>query len=161
MSDLENQLVIDVKDGGKIHIDLMPDLAPKHVERIKELTRSGFYDGRPFHRVIEGFMAQTGCPRGDGTGGSELPNLEAEFSDYPFDRGVLGMARAQHPNSANSQFFIMFDEGHLLNGQYTVFGKVTAGMEHVDAIKKGSRAANGSIDGAPDTMIKVSVAADA
>ena len=161
MGELENQLIIDVKDDGQIIIDLMPDLAPNHVARIKELTRSGFYDGRPFHRVIEGFMAQTGCPRGDGTGGSDLPNLAAEFSDYPFDRGVLGMARAQHPDSANSQFFIMFDEGHFLNGQYTVFGKVTSGMDHVDAIKKGSRANNGSIDGVPDTMIKVSLASDA
>ena len=160
MATPEDQLVIEVKDGGKIHVDLMPQVAPNHVARIKELTREGFYDGRPFHRVIDGFMAQTGCPRGDGTGGSDKPNLAAEFNAEPFDRGVLGMARAQHPDSANSQFFIMFDEGHFLNGQYTVFGKVTQGMEHVDAIKKGSQAANGAIDGEPDKMISVKVAAD-
>jgi len=160
MADRENQLVIEVKDNGKITIDLMPDVAPNHVARLKELAREGFYDGRPFHRVIDGFMAQTGCPHGTGTGGSSKPNLKAEFNDVPFDRGVLGMARAQDPNSANSQFFIMFDAGHFLNGQYTAFGKVSSGMEHVDAIKKGSSAANGEISGEPDTMIKVSVAAD-
>ena len=121
--DPENTLNIQLKDGTVV-IELLSDVAPLHVARIKELTRDGFYNGIKFHRVIDGFMAQTGDPRGDGTGGSSLPDLPAEFSNVPFERGTLGMARAQNPNSANSQFFIMFAEGSFLNGQYTVFGQV-------------------------------------
>ncbi|WP_416899392.1 MAG: peptidylprolyl isomerase [Minwuia sp.] len=153
-ADLENTLYIDTEDG-RITIELLPDVAPKHVERIKELAREGFYDGIIFHRVIDGFMAQTGDPTGTGRGGSKKPDLPAEFSNVPFDRGVVGMARSQNPNSANSQFFIMFDEGHFLNGQYTVWGKVTEGMEHVDSIPKGEPPRN------PGKMVKVQVAADA
>ena len=135
--DPENTLNIQLKDGTVV-IELLPDVAPLHVARIKELTRDGFYNGIKFHRVIDGFMAQTGDPRGDGTGGSSLPDLPAEFSNVPFERGTLGMARAQNPNSANSQFFIMFAEGSFLNGQYTVFGQVRSGMEFVDNITKGA-----------------------
>jgi peptidylprolyl isomerase len=156
--DLENTLVIELKDGPVI-IRLRPDLAPKHVERIKQLTRQGFYNGIVFHRVIEGFMAQTGDPQGTGMGGSPLPNLPAEFSREPFVRGTLGMARAQSPNSANSQFFIMFAEGSFLNNQYTVFGNVVSGMENVDKIKRGNPAANGTVT-QPDRMVRVRVAAD-
>mgnify|MGYP001801002225 CR=1 FL=1 len=155
----ENTLLIDLKDG-RVEIELLPDVAPKHVERIKTLAKEGFYDGIVFHRVIEGFMAQTGDPTGTGRGGSELPDLPAEFSNIPFDKGVLGMARAQDPNSANSQFFIMFKEGYFLNNQYTVFGRVTKGMEFVDSIKKGDQAANGTVND-PDKMIKVQLASDA
>lgn len=122
---------------GTVEIALRPDLAPKHVAQITKLAKSGFYDGIVFHRVIEGFMAQTGDPTGTGAGGSNEPDLPAEFSAEPFDRGVVGMARTQDPNSANSQFFIMFQEGHFLNNQYTVFGKVTKGMEAVDALTRG------------------------
>ena len=157
--DPENTLNIELKDGTVV-IELLPDVAPMHVARIKELTRQGFYDGIKFHRVIDGFMAQTGDPRGDGTGGSSLPDLAAEFSSVPFERGTLGMARAQNPNSANSQFFIMFAEGSFLNGQYTVFGQVRSGMEFVDNIKKGAGQNGTSFSGEPDTMISVKVAAD-
>jgi len=157
IKDPENTLIIELT-SGKVIIEMRPDLAPQHVERIKTLARDGFYDGVVFHRVIEGFMAQTGDPTGTGTGGSELPDLPAEFSDAPFDRGVTGMARTQDPNSANSQFFIMFDDGHFLNGQYTVWGKVIDGMEHVDNIKRG-RGQSGMVTD-PDSMISVSVAAD-
>lgn len=153
--DAKNTLMLKLKSGD-VTIELLPDVAPNHVERIRKLANDGFYDGLKFHRVIEGFMAQTGDPRGDGTGGSELPDLKAEFSKVPFERGTLGMARAQNPNSANSQFFIMFDEGSFLNGQYTVFGQVKDGMEHVDAIKKG-RGQNGSVSD-PDTIIKMRTA---
>ncbi|MCA0404995.1 MAG: peptidylprolyl isomerase [Proteobacteria bacterium] len=156
--DPQNTLEIDLKDG-KVLIALRPDLAPKHVERIKTLAKRGFYDGLPFHRVIDGFMAQTGDPRGNGTGGSELPDLPAEFSAEPFARGTLGMARTQNPNSANSQFFIMFKEAPHLNGQYTVWGKVISGMSAVDKIKKGEAAANGSVAN-PDKMLKVRLLAD-
>ena len=137
---------------GDVVIELLPDVAPQHVARIKTLAEEGAYDGVVFHRVIEGFMAQTGDVehgkaggnmRRAGTGGSQYPDLPAEFSSVPFERGTVGMARSQNPNSANSQFFIMFEEGSFLNGQYTVFGQVVSGMEHVDAIKKGSRSANG------------------
>jgi peptidylprolyl isomerase len=141
---------------GVITIELLPDVAPKHVARMKELTKAGFYNGLKFHRVIEGFMAQTGDPRGDGTGGSDLPDLEAEFSQVPFQRGTLGMARAADPDSANSQFFIMFEEGSFLNGQYTVFGKVTKGFEALDKIKKGDPNDNGSVKN-PDIIVKMSV----
>lgn len=155
----ENTLYLDLKDG-RVTIRMRPDLAPKHVARIKELVREGFYDGLSFHRVIDGFMAQTGDPKGNGIGGSGV-NIEAEFSDAPFVRGTVGMARAQHPDSADSQFFIMFDDGRFLDGQYTVWGEVTDGMDFVDNIKKGSRAANGQIDGEPDSIVKMQIAADA
>jgi peptidylprolyl isomerase len=149
-------LKMQLKDGI-VEMELRPDVAPKHVERITTLANEGFYDGIVFHRVIEGFMAQTGDPTGTGAGSSKLPDLKAEFTAEPFDRGVLGMARSQSPNSANSQFFIMLDEGYFLNNKYTVFGKVTKGMEYVDAIKKGNRDLNGKVDN-PDKMIKVRTA---
>lgn len=157
-ADLENTLYIDLKDG-RVVIQMLPDVAPKHVERIKTLARKGFYNGVVFHRVIDGFMAQTGDPTGTGAGGSNLPNLEAEFSDISHERGIVSMARSNNPNSANSQFFIMFEEVSSLNGLYTVWGKVVSGIEFVDAIKKGDSAANGAVK-TPDSMIKVSVAAD-
>jgi len=122
---------------GKVEIELLADVAPKHVKRVKELTKEGFYDGIVFHRVLEGFMAQGGDPSGTGTGGSSKPDLPAEFSNIPFDRGIVGAARTQDPNSANSQFFIMFNEGHFLNNQYTVFGRVISGMDAVDALERG------------------------
>jgi cyclophilin family peptidyl-prolyl cis-trans isomerase len=136
-ADPENTLVMMLKDDCKVTIALRPDLAPKHVEQVKMLTRQGFYDGSVFHRVIDGFMAQTGDPTGTGMGGSELPDIPAEFSSEPFVRGTVGMARSQEPNSANSQFFIMFADGSFLNGEYTVFGQVTEGMECVDEIARG------------------------
>ena len=151
--DLENQLYLDLKDG-RVVIDLRPDLAPQHVERIKELTRQGFYDGIVFHRVIPGFMAQTGDPTGTGTGGSG-ENLRSEFSKSPFVRGTVGMARSQNPHSGDSQFFICFGDAQFLNGQYTVWGVVTSGMEFVDNIAVGEPPAN------PDTIVKMQVAADA
>ena len=156
-SDLENTLYLELKDG-RVVIALRPDLAPNHVARIKELAREGFYDGLKFHRVIEGFMAQTGCPEGSGMGGSGQ-NLDAEFNDEPHVRGTCSMARAQHPDSADSQFFICFDEAGFLDGQYTVWGQVTEGMDHVDEIKKGSRSGNGSVRD-PDTIVSMKVAAD-
>jgi peptidylprolyl isomerase len=122
---------------GDVHIALRPDVAPNHAERIKELTREGFYDGIIFHRVIDGFMAQTGDPTGTGMGGSDRPDVAAEFSDVPFNRGTVGMARSSDPDSANSQFFIMFAEGSFLDGQYTVVGEVVEGMDCVDQINKG------------------------
>ena len=151
--------------NGTITIDLLEDVAPQHVERITGLAASGAYDGIVFHRVIDGFMAQTGDVQfgklgGDmrmaGRGGSDMPDVPAEFSDVPFDRGVVGMARAQDPNSANSQFFIMFDQGYFLNGQYTVVGKVTSGLDVLDSIKKGD-GPNGAVIGQPDVMQKVTV----
>ena len=151
--------------NGTITIDLLEDVAPQHVERITGLAASGAYDGIVFHRVIDGFMAQTGDVQfgklgGDmrmaGRGGSDMPDVPAEFSDVPFDRGVVGMARAQDPNSANSQFFIMFDQGYFLNGQYTVVGKVTLGLDVLDSIKKGD-GPNGAVIGQPDVMQKVTV----
>jgi len=148
-------LLLELKDGT-VDIELLPQLAPKHVERITTLANQGFYNGVVFHRVIEGFMAQTGDPTGTGMGGSDLPDLQAEFSDEPFVRGVLGMARSQDPNSANSQFFICLDDAQFLNGQYTVFGRVVSGMEHVDAIKKGNTAANGQVKD-PDHIISAKV----
>ncbi|MFT7391639.1 MAG: peptidylprolyl isomerase [Paracoccaceae bacterium] len=151
--DPENTLIIELNDGSVV-INLLPEVAPDHVARIKQLARAGFYDGIVFHRVIPGFMAQTGCPLGRGTGGSEEPNVKAEFSKLPFDRGTVGAARSQSPNSANSQFFIMFDAGHFLNGQYTVWGQVASGMEFVDKIKKGEPPVD------PDRMISVKIAAD-
>lgn len=153
-ADPENTLFLDLKDG-RVTIKLLSDIAPNHVERIKTLTRDGFYDGLKWHRVIDGFMAQTGDPTGTGTSGSDLPDLNAEFNDYNFGRGTIGMARTNDPNSANSQWFICFDDCSFLNGQYTVWGQVTDGMEHVDAITRGEPPAN------PDTIVKMVVAADA
>lgn len=135
MSDKENTLILELKDGA-VKIALRPDLAPKHVERIKQLVSQGFYDGLKFHRVIEGFMAQTGCPDGNGMGGSGK-NIPAEFTDEPYVRGTCGMARSSNPNSGDSQFFIAFTELPFLNGDYTVWGQVTEGMEFVDQIAKG------------------------
>ena len=152
--DKENTLYIDLKDG-RVVIEMRPDLAPKHVARIKELAREGFYDGIVFHRVIPGFMAQTGDPTGTGRGGSDKPDLPAEFSDEPFVRGTVGMARTSDPNSANSQFFIKYVETPHLNGQYTIWGQVIEGMEHIDAIAPGEPPAN------PDRIVKMQVAADA
>ena len=153
--DPQNAILIDTK-YGRIVIKLRPDLAPKHVERIKTLARDKFYDNVPFHRVIGGFMAQTGDGQnGDGTGGSKYPNLRAEFTQTPFTRGVVGMARTQDPNSANSQFFIMFGDGSYLNGQYTVVGQVVSGMDVVDKLKKGAGQSGAVTD--PDRMLKVQV----
>ena len=163
IADPENTILIELKNGT-VTIELLPDIAPKHAERMKELARAGAYDGVVFHRVIEGFMAQTGDVahgkdggdlRRAGTGGSDLPDLPAEFSKLPHDRGTLGAARSSNPNSANSQFFINFSDNHFLNGQYTVYGRVTSGMEHVDKIARGEPPAD------PDKMISMKVAADA
>jgi peptidylprolyl isomerase len=156
-ADLENTLYLELK-GGRVTIALKPDLAPKHVARIKELARLHFYDGLKFHRVIEGFMAQTGCPKGTGTGGSGQ-HLKAEFNDAPHLRGTCSMARAQNPDSADSQFFICFDDARFLDRQYTVWGEVTDGMEHVDGIKRGDQRDNGSVSD-PDKIITLRVAAD-
>ena len=161
MSDLdpENTLHLDLK-SGRVVIQLFPDVAPMHVAQIKALVRRGFYDGTVFHRVIEGFMAQGGDPTGTGTGGSDLDNIRAEFSDKAkFTRGTCGMARSQSPHSANSQFFIMFEAAPHLNGQYTVWGQVVEGMELVDQIKRGS-GGSGNVSN-PDKFEKLSVAADA
>ena len=165
IKDPENTIIVELKDGT-VTIELLADVAPAHCERIKELARLGAYDNVVFHRVIDGFMAQTGdVANGNadnnfnirlaGTGGSELPDLPAEFSRIPHDRGTLGAARSQNPDSANSQFFINFSDNHFLNGQYTVYGRVIAGMEHVDQIARGEPPMN------PDRMISVRVAADA
>ncbi|MGV6812487.1 MAG: peptidylprolyl isomerase [Brevirhabdus sp.] len=165
IKDPENTILLELKDGT-VTIELLPDVAPKHCERMKELARSGAYDNVAFHRVIEGFMAQTGDVangnmennfniRMAGTGGSDMPDLPAEFSKLPHDRGTLGAARSANPNSANSQFFINFNDNHFLNGQYTVYGRVIDGMEHVDAIVRGEPPAS------PDRMVSVKVAADA
>ena len=164
IKDPENTIIMTLKDG-EVVIELMPDIAPEHSNRMKELAREKRYDGVVFHRVIEGFMAQTGdVEHGNtnenfsihraGTGGSDKPDLPAEFSKLPHDRGTLGAARSQNPNSANSQFFINFKDNHFLNGQYTVYGRVVSGMEHVDAITRGEPPAN------PDTTVTVRVAAD-
>ena len=165
IEDPENTILIELKDGT-VTVALMPDVAPAHCQRMKELARAGAYDNVAFHRVIDGFMAQTGDvrhanmesgynPGRAGTGGSDLPDLKAEFSRIPHDRGTLGAARSANPDSANSQFFISFSDNHFLNGQYTVYGRVIDGMEHVDAITRGEPPAN------PDRMISVKVAADA
>ncbi len=143
--------------GGTVTIQMRPDLAPKHVAQIVELTNQGFYDGLVFHRVIDGFMAQTGDPTGTGMGSSDLPDVEAEFTDTPFVRGVVGMARSQSPDSANSQFFIVYDDAGFLNGQYTVIGEVIEGMGYVDEIKKGGQGNNGQVDN-PDSIISMRVA---
>ena len=165
IKDPENTIIIELKDGPVV-IELLPDVAPKHSERMKELARAGAYDHVAFHRVIDGFMAQTGDvananmekdynPGRAGTGGSDLPDLPAEFSKLPHERGTLGAARSANPNSANSQFFINFSDNNFLNGQYTVYGRVISGMEHVDKIARGEPPAQ------PDRMISVKVAADA
>lgn len=165
IKDPENTIIIELKDGPVV-IELLPDVAPLHSARMKELARAGAYDNVAFHRVIDGFMAQTGDvqhanmekdynPGRAGTGGSDKPDLPAEFSKLPHDRGTLGAARSQNPNSANSQFFINFGDNHFLNGQYTVYGRVISGMEHVDKITRGEPPAN------PDRMISVKVAVDA
>ncbi len=164
IDDPENTILMELS-GGTVTIALLADVAPRHVERMKELARAGAYDNVVFHRVIDGFMAQSGDVengnaekdfnlRRAGTGGSDLPDLPAEFSKLPHDRGTLGAARSSNPNSANSQFFINFSDNHFLNGQYTVYGRVISGMEHVDAITRGEPPAN------PDRMISVKVAAD-
>ncbi len=150
----EDTLLLDT-ETGRVTIQLRPDLAPQHVARIKELAREGFYDGVLFHRVIPGFMAQGGCPHGTGMGGSSKPNLPAEFSREPHVRGVCSMARTNNPNSANSQFFICFDDATFLDGQYTVWGVVTEGMEHIDALPKGEPPR------APGKIVSMKVAADA
>jgi peptidylprolyl isomerase len=158
-ADPENTLVIDTTQG-RVIVKLRNDIAPQHAARLKQLARDKFYDNVPFHRVIAGFMAQTGDGQnGNGTGGSKYPNLKAEFSTVPYRRGVVGMARTSDPNSANSQFFIMFGDGAFLNGQYTVVGEVLSGMEVVDKLKKGSQANNGTVSD-PDRMVTVRVAAD-
>jgi len=152
--DKQNAIVIDTTKG-RIVIKLRTDLAPQHAERIKQLARDGYYNNVPFHRVIDGFMAQTGDGKNfDGTGGSKYPNLKAEFSSVPFKRGTVGMARAGSPDSANSQFFIMYADGSFLNGKYTVVGDVVSGMDVVDKLKRGEPVAD------PDKMVKVQVASD-
>ena len=152
--DPENVLYLDLSTGGRVAILLRPDKAPAHVERIKTLTRRGFYNGLLFHRVIEGFMAQTGDPKGTGEGGSDLPDLKAEFNDLMHVRGTVSMARAESPDSANSQFFIVFMPVLRLDGQYTIIGRVTDGMQYVDAIARGEPPAN------PSKILKASIAAD-
>ena len=153
MSSTEDTLILETSKGP-VTIRMRPDLAPQHVSRIKELVREGFYDGIVFHRVIDGFMAQTGCPHGTGTGGSGK-KLKAEFSKAKHVRGMVSMARAQNPDSGDSQFFICFADAPFLNGQYSVWGEVTAGMENVDKIKRGEPVAN------PDRIVKARMAADA
>jgi peptidylprolyl isomerase len=145
-------LTLTLDSGGDVVIKLRPDVAPGHVERITTLARQGFYDGVKFHRVIPGFMAQGGCPKGTGTGGSDLPDLKAEFNDVPHVRGVCSMARTSAPHSANSQFFIVFDDARFLDRQYTVWGEVTSGMEFVDALPKGEPPR------APGSIVKATVA---
>ena len=158
-TDLENVLYLDLK-SGRVAIRLRPDLAPKHVERVKKLTREGFYDGVKWHRVIAGFMAQTGDPTGTGRGGSKYADLKAEFSNVPFRRGTVGAARTNDPDSANSQFFITFGPAPFLDGKYTVWGEVIRGMHVVDAIKKADRAVrSGQVDN-PDVIVKAVVTAD-
>lgn len=152
--DPENTLYMDL-DSGRVVIQLRPDLAPNHVARVKELARSGFYDGVVFHRVIDGFMAQSGDPTGTGMGGSDLPDLKAEFTDTNYGRGTIGAARTSDPDSANSQFFICFQDCSFLNGQYTVWGQVVEGMDLVDQITRGEPPAN------PDRIVTMRVAADA
>ena len=153
-TDPENTLILETTKG-RVVIGLRPDLAPNHVERIKTLARKGFYDGVPFHRVIEGFMAQTGDPTGTGTGGSDLPDLKAEFNREPHVRGTVSMARTSAPHSANSQFFICFDDARFLDNQYTVWGNVVEGMDNVDQIKRGEPVRD------PDRIVTMRVAADA
>ncbi len=157
-ADKANIVYLDLK-AGRVTIELRPDLAPKQVERFKKLTHEGFYNGLKFHRVITGFMAQTGDPTGTGTGGSSYPDLPAEFTKTPFKRGTLGAARTNDPNTANSQFFICFEDAPHLNGQYTVFGQVIDGMKYVDQIKKGNGPGGEVFN--PDTIVKMQLASDA
>jgi peptidylprolyl isomerase len=152
MAKPEDTLTLETTKGPVV-IEMRPDLAPNHVAHIKKLVNEGFYDGIVFHRVIEGFMAQTGCPHGTGTGGSDYPNLKQEFNDEPHVRGICSMARAANPDSANSQFFIVFDDATFLDNQYTVWGKVTSGMENVDKIKRGEPVQN------PDKIVKATMGA--
>ncbi len=152
--DLENMLVLDLSTGGRVTIQMFPAIAPAHVERIKALTRKGFYNGVVFHRVIDGFMAQTGDPKGTGEGGSDLPDLKAEFNDTPHLRGTVSMARTNEPDTANSQFFICFQPRFSLDKKYTVFGRVTSGMQFVDAIERGEPPVN------PSKVLQASIAAD-
>jgi peptidylprolyl isomerase len=159
MSESQNIVHMELK-SGRVVIELRPDLAPNHVQRIKDLTGEGFYNGVVFHRVIPGFMAQTGDPTGTGMGGSKLPNIPAEFSPTPFKRGTLGMARSNDPDSANSQFFICFGDASFLNNKYTVFGEVVSGMEAIDKIKAGTEGNNGIVDH-PDKIISLRFAPDA
>ncbi len=154
MADAENTLIVETTKGT-VTIEMRPDLAPNHVARIKELAREGFYDGIVFHRVIEGFMAQVGCPQGTGMGGSSKPNLQAEFNPEPHVRGTCSMARTNQPHTANSQFFICFGDAGFLDAQYTVWGKVTDGMDAVDQLKRGEPVQN------PDSIVSMKVAADA
>ncbi len=156
--DPANTIIMETTKG-RVTIELLPDIAPLHVERIKTLAKQKFYDNIVFHRVIDGFMAQTGDPTGTGMGGSELPDLPAEFTATPFERGTIGMARSQDPNSANSQFFIMFADGSFLNGQYTVWGRVIEGMEIVDNIKKGDPSSGSVVN--PDKIVTMRLASDA
>jgi peptidyl-prolyl cis-trans isomerase B (cyclophilin B) len=153
---MADTLVMELK-SGPVKIKLRPDLAPNHVARIKELAEQGFYDGVVFHRVIPDFMAQTGDPTGTGSGGSDLPDLKAEFSNEKHKRGTISMARTSNPNSANSQFFICFADAPWLDKQYSVWGEVIEGMDHVDAIKKGGEHNNGTISGEPDKILKMRV----
>ena len=157
--DPDNTVFLDLT-YGRVVIKLRPDLAPNHVQQVKTLVKKGFYDGTPFHRVIEGFMAQGGDPTGTGTGGSDLPNIKAEFTDTHFLRGTVGAARAADPDSANSQFFICFAPAPSLDGKYTVFAEVVSGMELVDKIKKGDPASNGVVN-QPDRIVKMQIASDA
>jgi cyclophilin family peptidyl-prolyl cis-trans isomerase len=157
--DPENTLILELKTGPVV-IALKPELAPNHVARVKELARKHFYDGVPFHRVIPGFMAQTGDPTGTGSGGSDLPDLKAEFSGGRHKRGTVSAARTANPNSANSQFFICFDDAPWLDKQYSIWGEVVEGMEHVDAVKKGGEDSNGAIRGEPDKVLKARIEAD-
>lgn len=157
--DPQNTVILETKDG-RVTIRLRPDLAPKHVAQIRTLVKRGFYDGLTFHRVIGGFMAQTGDPKGNGTGGSDLPNIPAEFSKEGFKRGSVGMARSSDPNSANSQFFICYEGCGPLTGQYTIVGEVVSGMDAVDKIKKGSASDNGKVTN-PDKIVRMRLAADA
>jgi peptidylprolyl isomerase len=159
MSEQGNTLTLETTRGPVV-IEMRPDLAPGHVAHIKRLVSEGFYDGIVFHRVIEGFMAQTGCPNGTGTGGSKYPNIKAEFNAEPHVRGTVSMARAQDPDSADSQFFICLAPAPFLDGKYTIFGQVDSGMEFVDAIKKGDPDRNGSVSD-PDRIVKMQVASDA
>jgi cyclophilin family peptidyl-prolyl cis-trans isomerase len=157
---MADYLILDLKDGP-VKIKLRPDLAPNHVERVKELANQGFYDDVVFHRVIPGFMAQTGDPTGTGSGGSDLPNLKAEFSNEKHTRGTCSAARTANPDSANSQFYICFDDAPWLDKQYSVWGQVVEGMDHVDKIKKGGEHNNGTISGAPDKILKARIETDA
>jgi peptidyl-prolyl cis-trans isomerase B (cyclophilin B) len=157
---MSDYLILDLKDGP-VKIKLRPDLAPNHVERVKTLAGEGFYDGVVFHRVIPGFMAQSGDPTGTGMGGSDLPDLKAEFSSHKHTRGTVSAARSQNPNSANSQFYICFDDAPWLDRQYSVWGEVVEGMDNVDKIKKGGEHNNGAITGEPDKILKARIETEA